>query len=195
MLSSAASGTGARRLPGLAGDNAAAGADLGEFGSWVAASGRVIPGAWTCALGLVICLMGCQPPVTKAPLLSPPRPPAATLPRPVRPTFYVTVNQLGVRTCPGLDCHKISTLDLNAEVEKMGALDNWTQIKVKKGGTIGYVNSHYLSPHPVEVALAVKKKPKRAKHPKATQPFAAAEETGKAGPQKQEPSAPLPRAM
>ncbi|MGA7561821.1 MAG: SH3 domain-containing protein [Desulfobaccales bacterium] len=195
MLSSAASGAGARHLLSLAGGDGAAGADLGGFGSWVIAFGRAIPGVWTCALGLVICLMGCQPPVTKAPLLSSPRPPVATLPRPVRPTFYVTVNQLNLRACPGLDCHKISTLDLNAEVEKMGVVDNWTQIKVKKGGTIGYINSRYLSPHPVEVAQPAKKKPNKAKHRKATQPFEAAVEAGESGPQKQEPSAPLPRAM
>ncbi len=35
------------------------------------AKGR--PGAWTCALGLLICLMGCQTPVAKAPQLPPPR--------------------------------------------------------------------------------------------------------------------------
>ncbi len=152
------------------------------------------PGAWTCALGLVICLMGCQTPVAKAPQL-PPRPPAAMLPRPVRPTFYVTVNQLSLRACPGLDCQKISTLDLNTEVEKMGVGDNWTQIKVKKGGAIGYVNSRYLSQHPVEVAQPAKKRPKKAKPHKATPPSEAAEEVREAGPQKQEPSGPLPRAM
>ena len=195
MLSRAASGAGVRHLLSLAGGDGAAGADLGGFGSWVTAFGRAIPGTWICVLGLVICLMGCQPPGTKAPLLSPPRPPAATLPHPVRPTFYVTVNQLSLRGCPGLDCQKISTLDLNAEVEKMGVVDNWTQIKVKKGGTIGYLNSRYLSPHPVEVAQAAKKKPKKAKHRKATQPFEAAKDAGEVGPLRQEPSAPLPRAM
>ena len=161
MLSSAASGAGARHLLSLAGGDGAAGADLGGFGSWVIAFGRAIPGVWTCALGLVICLMGCQPPVTKAPLLSSPRPPVATLPRPVRPTFYVTVNQLNLRACPGLDCHKISTLDLNAEVEKMGVVDNWTQIKVKKGGTIGYINSRYLSPHPWKLPTPPRRNPTR----------------------------------
>ena len=154
------------------------------------ANGR--PGAWICALGLVICLMGCQPRVNTAPPLPPPLPPAATLPRPVHPTFYVTINQLSLRACPGVDCPKTSTLELNAEVEKMGEIENWTQIKVKKDGTIGYVSSRYLSPRPVEVAQLTKKKPKKAKPRKATQPPEAAGEEGEAGPKKQEPSPPLP---
>lgn len=166
------------------------------------AKGR--PGAWICALGLVICLMGCQPRVNTAPLLPPPRPPAATLPRPVRPTFYVAINQLSLRTCPGIDCPKTSTLALNAEVEKMGEIENWTQIKVKKNGTIGYVSSRYLSPQPVKVAQLTKEKHKKAKPRKATQPTEAAEtpgaagevgEVGEARPKKQELSPPLPRAM
>jgi len=150
------------------------------------------PGAWICALGLVICLMGCQPRVNKAPPLPPPLTPAAPLPRPVRPTFYVTINQLSLRACPGIDCPKTSTLKLNVEVEKMGEIENWTQIKVKKDGTIGYVSSRYLSPQPVKVAQPTKKKPKKAKPPKATQPPEAAGEEGKAGPKKQEPSPQLP---
>ena len=150
------------------------------------------PSAWICALGLVICLMGCQPRVNKAPPLPPPLPPAAPLPQPVRPTFYVTINQLNLRACPGKDCPKISALELNAEVEKMGEIENWTQIRVKKDGTIGYVSSRYLSPQPVEVAQLTKKKPKKAKPPKATQPPEAAGEEGEAGPKKQEPSPPLP---
>jgi hypothetical protein len=152
--------------------------------------GRI--GAWICALGLVICLMGCQPQINKAPPLPPPLPPAAPLPQPVRPTFYVTINQLNLRACPGKDCPKTSALELNAEVEKMGEIENWTQIRVKKDGTIGYVSSRYLSPQPVKIAKSTKKKPKKAKPPKATQPPEAAGEEGEAGLKKQEPSAPLP---
>ena len=152
-------------------------------------------GAWIGALGLVICLMGCQPQANKAPALPPPLPPAAVLPRPVRPTFYVSINQLSLRACPGLDCHKISTLDLNAQVEKMGEIEHWTQIRVKRDGTIGYVNSRYLSPHPVEVAQLTRKKPKKAKPHKAVQPPEVAGEEGEAGPKKPEPSPPLPRVM
>ena len=157
------------------------------------ANGR--PGAWIGALGLVICLMGCQPRVHKAPPLPPPLPPAA-LPQPVRPTFYVTINQLNLRACPGLDSPKILALELNAEVEKMGESQNWTQIRVKKDGTIGYVSSRYLSPQPVKVAKPTKKKRKKAKPPKATQPpEEASREEGEAGPKQQGPSPPIPRVM
>ena len=157
------------------------------------ANGR--PGAWIFALGLVICLMGCQPRVNEAPPLPPPLPPAAPLPRPVRPTFYVTINHLSLRSCPGKDCPKTSTLELNAEVEKMGEIKDWSQIKVRKNGTIGYVSSRYLSPQPVKVAQPTKKEPKKPKPGKATQPPEAAGDEGQAGPKMQEPSPPLPRVM
>jgi hypothetical protein len=152
-------------------------------------------GAWICALGLVICLIGCQPREHKSPPLPQPVAPAASRPRPARPTFYVNVNQLRLRACPGMDCPKTSTLELNTEVEKMGEIENWTQVEVKKDGTIGYVSSGYLSPHPVEVAKSGKKKPKKAKHRRTTRPSEVAREGGEAGPKKQEPSPPLPRVM
>ncbi|MHB9072200.1 MAG: SH3 domain-containing protein [Desulfobaccales bacterium] len=155
------------------------------------------PVALICAFGLAIGLMGCHPQANKTPPLPLPSRPAATLPRPVRPTFYVTINELNVRACPGLDCPKTSTLELNAEVEKLGQIGDWTQIKVKKDGTIGYVSSRYLSPKKlVEVAKLTKKKPKKAKHRKTTQPPVAAEKEEEAEPkQQEEPSPPLPRVM
>jgi hypothetical protein len=154
------------------------------------ANGRL--GAWIGALGVVICLMGCQPRGYTTPPLPPPLPPVAPLSQPVRPTFYVTINQLNLRACPGKDCPKTADLELNAEVEKIGEFENWTQIRVKKNGTIGYVSSRYLSPQPLKVAQLTKKKTKKAKPPKAAQLSEAAREEGKAGPQKQEPSPPLP---
>jgi len=155
------------------------------------------PVTWICALGLIVCLMGCQPRVNKTPPLPLQPGPAATLPRPVRPTFYVTINELNLRACPGLDCPKTSTLELNAEVEKLGVIGDWTQIKVKKDGTIGYVSSRYLSPKKlVEVAKLTKKKPKKVKHRKATQsPVAAGKEEAAEPKQQEEPSPPLPRVM
>lgn len=164
------------------------GADTGQFFSL----GR--PGVWICALG-VICLMGCQPQVNKAPSLQPVVAPAAPLPRPVRPTFYVTSNHLRLRACPGKDCPKTANLALNAEVEKMGEIENWTQIRLKKDGTIGYVSSRYLSARPVEVAKSTKKRPTRAKHRKDIQPPEPTQEAREAGPKKEEPSPPLPRVM
>ena len=125
------------------------------------------PGAWICALALVICLMGCQSQDYRTPPLPPPLPPVAPLPQPVRPTFYVTINQLNLRACPGLDCPKTSALELNAEVEKLGEIENWTQIRVKKDGTIGYVSSRYLSPQPVKVASARQEKTQAGKTPQS----------------------------
>ncbi len=158
------------------------------------ANGR--PVAWLGALGLVICLAGCQPQANKAPALPPPPPPpAAQMPRPVRPTWYVTIKQLSLRSCPGLDCRKISTLELNAEVEKMGEIENWTQVKVKKDGTIGYVSSRYLAPEPVEIAQRPKKKLKKAKLRKAIPAPETAKEEGEAGSNQQKPLPQLPKVM
>jgi uncharacterized protein YgiM (DUF1202 family) len=154
------------------------------------------PGAWICALGLVICLTGCQTHVSKAP--PPPPPPplrAAPLPRPVRPSFYVTINHLNLRSCPGLDCPKTSTLPLNTEVEKLGEVKNWTQVKVKKDGTVGYVSSRYLASQPVKVAQHLRKKSRKAKLHKTAVPAETAKNEGKAGPKAAEPAPPLPRVM
>ena len=86
-------------------------------------------------LGLTLCLAGCQglfpqpvyrPPAAPAP--APPPPPSQV----ARPTFYVTVNRLNLRACPGMDCPKIAVLDRNAEVEKVGDAEDWSQIRLKR---------------------------------------------------------------
>ncbi len=163
----------------------------GQVNGW----GR--PVSWVCALGLLICLIGCQPRANQAP--PPPLPPMATpapLPRPARPTWYVTVNQLSLRSCPGLDCPKTSSLELNAEVEKLGEVEKWTQVKVKKDGTIGYVSSRYLAPQPMAAAKFARKKPRKIKHRQASRPPEATQEEGEAGmPPQQGPSPPIPRVM
>ncbi len=151
-------------------------------------------GAWMCALGLAVCLMGCQPRTQQAQLPPPPPPPrAAAPPQVARPTFYVAINQLSLRACPGTDCHKITTLKLNAEVEKMGEVQKWTQIRVKQDGTMGYVISRHLSPHPVRVAQSARKRLKKAKPPQAAPEVA--EKDREDSPRKQEPAPPLPRVM
>jgi hypothetical protein len=151
-------------------------------------------GAWICALGLVISLTGCQPRIHDAPPLPPPLPPAAAWPQPARPTLYVTIDQLNLRACPGVDSPKISALELNAEVEKMGEIGNWTQGRVKKTGIIGYVKSRYLSPQPVRVAKPIRKKPKKAKLRQTTRPPESAGEKKEDLPQ-EEPLSPIPRVM
>lgn len=102
-------------------------------------------------LGLVVCLTGCQS-LFPRPVYTPPVAPAPAPPPPqvVRPTFYVAVkNTLNLRACPGMDCPKIAVLNRNQEVEKVGDAADWSQIRVKQDGTIGWVDSRYLSATPV----------------------------------------------
>lgn len=154
------------------------------------------PGAWLCAVGLAICLMGCQPQAYQSQLRPPPQAPPAPPPQVARPTLYVALNRLSLRSCPGLDCPKIHSLALNTEVEKMGEIEKWTQVRIKKDGTTGYVSSRYLSSQPVQVfAKPTKKKSKKAKPPKATPPPEVAGKERNDLPKKQEPASPLPRVM
>jgi Bacterial SH3 domain len=105
-------------------------------------------------LVLAFCLAGCQglfpqpvytPPVTRIPQAPPPPPPPVA-----RPTFYVAVrNTLNLRAGPGMDFFMLAVLQRNEEVEKVGESGDWSQIRVKRDGTIGWVNSRYLSPNPV----------------------------------------------
>jgi hypothetical protein len=104
-------------------------------------------------LGLALCLAGCQgmfpKPVYTPPVTSAPPPPPAP-PQVVRQTFYVAVqNTLNLRACPGMDCPKIAVLSRNQEVEKVGDAADWSQIRVKQDGTIGWVDSRYLSATPL----------------------------------------------
>ena len=108
-------------------------------------------------LGLALCLAGCQG-LFPQPVYTPPRVPAPQAPPPApvaRPTFYVTVNRLNLRACPGMDCPKIAVLDRNQEVEKVGDADDWSQIRIKLDGTIGWVSSRYLSATPVAASPEV----------------------------------------
>jgi hypothetical protein len=74
-------------------------------------------------------------------------PPAAPLSQAVRPISYVTINQLNLRACPGKDCPKTSVLELNAEVEKIGEIENWTQVRVKKELKMSFhVTTHLSAP-------------------------------------------------
>ena len=79
------------------------------------------------------------------------RGPAAPAPPPQvsRQVLYVKVRNLNLRACPGMDCPKISVLEQNEEVEKVGASEDWFQIRVKRDGRLGWVDSRYLSPTPM----------------------------------------------
>jgi hypothetical protein len=115
---------------------------------------------WIWSLGLALCLAGCMPSLY-GPSVPPPPPPAPPPPPPQvsRPIFYVTVNRLNLRACPGMDCPKISVLERNEEVEKVGDAEDWSQVRVKRDGRLGWVNSRYLSKEPVAAAPEVAPSP------------------------------------
>ncbi len=102
---------------------------------------------------------GCVPPRYIPPPL-PGAPTAPALPPQVsRPVFYVKVSHLNLRACPGMDCPKISLLERDEEVEKVGAAEDWFQIRVKRDGRLGWVDSRYLSPTPVAAPEAAPPSP------------------------------------
>jgi hypothetical protein len=125
-------------------------------------------------LGLAFCLSGCQQ-LFPRPAYAPPAPTApapAPAPRPqiARPTFYVAVkDRLNLRACPGMDCPKIAVLKRNEEVESVGSAGDWSQIRVKRNGTIGWVYSRYLSPTPLP-ALPPEMAPAPTPAPQVTPP-------------------------
>ncbi len=101
------------------------------------------------ALVVAFALAGCAPTRYVPPPL--PQGPAAPAPPPQvnRPVLYVKVNHLNLRACPGMDCPKISLLERGEEVEKVGVAEDWFQIRVKRDGRLGWVDSRYLSPTPM----------------------------------------------
>lgn len=102
------------------------------------------------ALLSLLLLGGCQP-FIREPSLPPPPPPqvAPPPPAPARPTLYVNASRLNLRACPGMDCPKIAALERNEEVEPLSEAEDWTQVRVKRDGSLGWVASRYLSPSPV----------------------------------------------
>lgn len=112
---------------------------------------------WGTGLGwrrLVVFLMAglvfaCAQPVYTPRPLPPPPPPAAPEPPPQRPVYYVNAGRLNLRAGPGMDFPKISTLERNEAVEKLGETEDWFQVRVKKDGALGWVASRYLSATPV----------------------------------------------
>ena len=101
------------------------------------------------ALAVAFGLAGCAQPRYVPPPL--PGGPAAPAPPPQvsREVLYVKVRNLNLRACPGMDCPKISVLERNEEVEKVGSSEDWFQIRVKRDGRLGWVDSRYLSPTPL----------------------------------------------
>uniref|UniRef100_A0A7C5EQT5 SH3b domain-containing protein n=1 Tax=Desulfobacca acetoxidans TaxID=60893 RepID=A0A7C5EQT5_9BACT len=104
---------------------------------------------WSLLLGLAWFCLACTPPVYTPRPLPPPPPPISPEPPPQRPVYYVNAGRLNLRAGPGMDFPKISSLERNEAVEKLGETDDWFQVRVKKDGTLGWVASRYLSPTPV----------------------------------------------
>jgi len=108
---------------------------------------------WLAAAWLWGCL-ACQP-VRYPTRPGPPPPPPPAAPEVVRhPSFFVNVGRLNLRAGPGMDFPKIASLDRNDEVEKMGEAEDWFQVRVKRDGTLGWVNARYLSTKPSAGPLA-----------------------------------------
>lgn len=114
--------------------------EKGFWGNW-----QWLPGV----LVLALACLSCQPTLGPARPSLPPPPPTVTPTPPQRPTYYVGVDLLNLRAGPGMDFPKISQLNRNEEVEKVGEAEDWFQIRVKRDGTLGWVASRYLSNNPV----------------------------------------------
>ncbi len=102
----------------------------------------------------LLAAAGCQP-FIKEQAYPPPPPPVVAPPPPLaRPTFYVNASRLNLRACPGMDCPKIYSLERNEEVEQVGESEEWSQVRLKRDGTIGWVATRFLSAVPVAAEKA-----------------------------------------
>jgi hypothetical protein len=111
---------------------------------------------WLGLLAFLGGVVGCETfmPRTAYPPPAPPAPPPVVAPPLSRPSFYVAASRLNLRACAGMDCPRIATLQRNEEVEILAEAEDWTQIKVKRDGSIGWVAMRYLSDRPVAVEMA-----------------------------------------
>jgi len=116
--------------------------------------------AWTCGCGLALAVLSCQHVFYQPPAPAPRAAPQAAAPTtPVRPVLYVNVPRLNLRACPGMDCPKISVLEQNEAVEKVGESEDWAQVRVTQDGRLGWVASRYLSATEVQAAPEVPSAP------------------------------------
>ncbi len=115
---------------------------------------------------LALWLAGCAPKIFETPYVPPPLPAKPAPPAPVsRQVFYVAAKRLNLRACAGMDCPKISLLEQNEVVEKLGQMDEWYEVMVKRDGSRGWVDSRYLSPEPVTPAVEAPPPPEVAPPP------------------------------
>jgi hypothetical protein len=115
--------------------------------------------AWIGGCGLALSLLSCQHVFYQPPLPAPQPPPQAAPAPPARPVLYVNVIRLNLRACPGMDCPKISVLEQNEAVEKVGESEDWAQVRVTQDGRLGWVASRYLSAAPMQAAPEVPSAP------------------------------------
>ena len=110
---------------------------------------RKLPWARLLGCCLALWLAGCAPRIFETPYVPPPPPRLAPPPVVSRPVLYVAASRLNLRGCAGMDCPKISVLEQNEAVEKLGEMDDWFEVIVKRDGRRGWVTSRYLSLEPV----------------------------------------------
>ncbi len=147
-------------------------------------------GRWLLGVVLIFLCVACQPRFQPTrPAAPPPPPPPAPKPAPQLPTFFVSVGRLNLRAGPGMDFPKLHVLERNEEVEKVGEMEDWFQVRVKKDGTLGWVASRYLSSKPVTAPL----EPPTAE-PAAREPPAAAKPPVPGAPRPPRPDTVTPRA-
>lgn len=88
-------------------------------------------------------------------------PAAAAAPTPGAPYFYVAVSSLALRAGPSTGNRILTTLNLNNQVEMLGAnAAGWSQVRDLRTNLIGWVASRYLESFPVRYPRPVP--PKRA---------------------------------
>lgn len=113
-------------------------------------------GRWKLLTAVICCLaiflapgctqkVGWRPP--DEPTVKPPAPEPP--PRVEYQLFYVAADRLNLRACPGMDCPRITTLNRNQEVEKVGESQGWFQVRSRHDGTLGWVDARYLAGSPV----------------------------------------------
>ncbi|MBM4287324.1 MAG: hypothetical protein FJ135_04090 [Deltaproteobacteria bacterium] len=114
---------------------------------------RLRPLAALLCCAILLVSSGCahkmpwQPP-DEPKITAPPAPPP---PRVDYEIWYVMADRLNLRACPGMDCPRITVLERNQEVEKMGESQGWFQIRSRLDGSLGWVDARYLSRSPVVV--------------------------------------------
>jgi SH3-like domain-containing protein len=76
-----------------------------------------------------------------------------------RPTLYVAADLVNLRAAPDLEAPRLSVLKQDEEVEKVGDAEDWSQVRVKRTGSLGWVNKAYLASRPAATAPEARPRP------------------------------------